>query len=80
MAAYRYNRPPQKGYPVTLIARICVHDLTLLLYVHLGSRQVCGFSHFINGPGNRRVTLYTVDPLLVPRVYYIMNTCLYLNV
>ena len=27
-------------------------------------------SHFINGSANRRVTLYTVDALLVPRVEY----------
>ena len=27
-------------------------------------------SHFINGLGNRRVALYTVDALLVPRVLY----------
>ena len=27
-------------------------------------------SHLINDPGNKRVTLYTVDALLVPRVFY----------
>ena len=25
--------------------------------------------HFIDAPGNRRVTLYAVDALLVPRVF-----------
>ena len=28
---------------------------------------------FINGPGNRRVTLYTVDALLVPRVFILLT-------
>ena len=42
----------------------------------LDSRQVCGFSkneHFINGLGNRRVTLYIVDALLVPRVFILLT-------
>ena len=45
-------------------------------YVHFGPKTSLWFlknEHFISGPGNRRVTLYTVDALLVPRVFTLLT-------
>ena len=35
---------------------------------YIWSQDQSVVSHFINGQGNRNVTLYTIDALLVPRV------------